>query len=143
MIFDNTNGIISGTMNDVEYVSWEVVKAEMMEDPAFMAEYDKTFLAGAISLALVSYRGEHGLSQTALGKILGMTQPQVCRLEAGDHSPDFATVQRICEALDLEVSLTIGPTQPERRTVPTARRRDIVTDASRQATAVIRPARRR
>lgn len=140
MAANSTDASVKLAMSDVVFEPWETLEADLMRSPAYMAEYDKTFVADSMSMALSHYRAQHGLSQTKLGKLLGMTQPQVCDLESGDHTPDFATIQRICEALGMEITLTIGSTQEERRPVPKTRGA-FHTDASRQATVAIRWAR--
>ena len=87
----------------------EDVLAEQLEDPAFRAEWDRLAPARAVALRLVAYRAEHGLTQTALGRILGMPQPAVARLEAGEHIPSLATLIRLAEALDIEFLVDIKP----------------------------------
>src|SRR5437879_5240164 len=51
------------------------------KDFAFRERWEKTALARAVALRLVAYRGEHALSQSALGRLLQMKQPAVARLE--------------------------------------------------------------
>ncbi|MGH2560179.1 MAG: helix-turn-helix transcriptional regulator [Thermomicrobiales bacterium] len=61
------------------------VFSRQLEDPNVRAEWDRTAPARAVALRLVSYRAEHGLTQTALGRILGMPRSAVARLESGDR----------------------------------------------------------
>ena len=70
------------------------------------------------ALQVVAYRAEHGLSQSALAKLLGMAQPGVARLESGDHTPTIETLQRL--------SGTLGPDwlSVSVRAVATVRRTD-------------------
>jgi transcriptional regulator with XRE-family HTH domain len=56
----------------------------------------------------VAYRAEHRLTQTALAQRLGMRQPAVARLEAGDHNPSFRTLIRLAAALGVEFTLHIS-----------------------------------
>ena len=63
------------------------VLAEMLQDPEFRAEWERTALARAVAEAVIRYRAEHGLSQTALAGMLGWRQPVVARLEAAEHNP--------------------------------------------------------
>ncbi len=62
------------------------VLAEQLKDPAFREEWERTTLAGAVANRVVVYRAERGLSQTQLARKLGVSQPLVARLEAGEHS---------------------------------------------------------
>lgn len=85
------------------------VIARQLEDPAVRAEWDRTVPARAVALRLVSYRAEHGLTQTALGRILGMPQSAVARLEAGDRVPTLETLVRLSDALGIEFLVDIRP----------------------------------
>jgi transcriptional regulator with XRE-family HTH domain len=83
--------------------------AEQLRDPDFRREWERTALARAVAVKVVAYRAEHGLSQRALAQKLGMTQPQVARLEAGEHNPTIDTLTRLAEALDVEFAIDIHP----------------------------------
>ena len=80
-----------------------------MEDPEFRAEWETRAPARVVALRLVQYRVEHGMSQTRLGRLLGMSQPAVARLESGDHLPTLPTLLRIAAALDIEILVDIRP----------------------------------
>jgi DNA-binding XRE family transcriptional regulator len=58
---------------------------------------------------LVAYRQAHGLTQAALAERLGWAQPNVARLEAGQHTPNLATLDRIARRLGLEVTVRATP----------------------------------
>ena len=85
------------------------VLADHLADPAFRDEWERTALARAMALRVVSYRAEQGLSQAALARRLGMRQSAIARLEAGDHEPTFATLQRLARHLGMEFHITIAP----------------------------------
>jgi ribosome-binding protein aMBF1 (putative translation factor) len=91
----------------------ERVVAEQLQDPAFEQEWQRTALAHAVAMRLVAYRAEHGLSQTKLARLLGMKQPAVTRLEAGDHVPTLLTLTRLSQALGMEFHIDITPTKLE------------------------------
>jgi hypothetical protein len=61
------------------------VRAEDLRDPEIRAEYDRTALAHAVAMRVLKYRTDHGLSQSALGRELGMAQPAIARLEPLKH----------------------------------------------------------
>jgi transcriptional regulator with XRE-family HTH domain len=52
---------------------------------------------------------ERALSQTALGRILGMPQSAVARIESGEHVPTIDTLVRLSDALGIEFALNIVP----------------------------------
>jgi ribosome-binding protein aMBF1 (putative translation factor) len=91
----------------------ERVIAEQLQDPAVEQEWQRTALARAVAMRLVAYRAEHGLSQTKLARLLGMKQPAVARLEAGDHVPTLLTLTRLSQALGMEFHIDITPTKLE------------------------------
>jgi transcriptional regulator with XRE-family HTH domain len=87
----------------------EEVLVEHLCDPAFRREWERTAMARAVALKVVAYRAEHDLSQRALAQKLGITQPQVARLEAGEHNPTIDTLARLAETLDVEFAIDIHP----------------------------------
>lgn len=91
----------------------EKVLADQLCDPAFRREWDRTAVARAVALQVLTYRTEHGLSQRTLAKQLGMTQPQIARLEAGEHNPTIDTLARLAQALDIEFVIDVHPRQRE------------------------------
>jgi ribosome-binding protein aMBF1 (putative translation factor) len=85
------------------------VLAEMLQDPEFRAEWERTALARAVAEAVIRYRAEHGLSQTALAGLLGWRQPVVARLEAAEHNPSMDTLLTLARTLGLRVHVDVGP----------------------------------
>src|SRR5438094_603170 len=80
-----------------------------LKEPAFREHWEKTALARAVALRLVSYRVDHKLSQMQLAKRLGMKQPAVARLEAGETTPAWATLGRLSDKLGIEFVVGITP----------------------------------
>lgn len=54
-------------------------------------------------------RLKNGISQTALAKKVGMTQPQIARIESLDTIPTFETLTRYAKGLGLQIKLTVSP----------------------------------
>jgi ribosome-binding protein aMBF1 (putative translation factor) len=86
----------------------EQAVAEHMRDPEYARLAQESELAHQVALRVLTYRTEHGLSQTALARLLGMRQPHVARLEAGEHTPSLATLTRLARVLGLEFNLHIS-----------------------------------
>jgi len=59
----------------------------------------------AMGTYLRRLRDQAGLSQRDLARRLGCQQPAISRLEAGEVRPNIATLQRIAEALGLQLEL--------------------------------------
>lgn len=87
--------------------------AERLKEPAFREAWEGTGLARSVALRVVGYRVEHGLTQTELGRLLGMSQPAVARLEAGEHEPSLATLARLSRSLGIEFHIDITPDMVE------------------------------
>lgn len=77
------------------------------------AELARTALANQLAILVIRYRVDHGLTQTALARKLGMKQPQVARLEAGDHEPSVATLARLANRLGITLRLDLAPDSVE------------------------------
>ena len=89
-------------------VSADEVLAMNLDDEKLRAEWDRLAPARAVANLLVAYRAEHGLSQNALGRLVGLRQPAVARMEAADHNPSLDTLQRLSNRLGLTISVTFG-----------------------------------
>jgi transcriptional regulator with XRE-family HTH domain len=89
----------------------EQALVEELGDPDFRHEWDRTAIARAVALKVLAYRTEHRLSQRGLAQKLGMTQPQLARLEAGEHSPTIDTLARLAQTLDIEFAIDVHPRQ--------------------------------
>jgi transcriptional regulator with XRE-family HTH domain len=116
----------------------EQVLADELLDPAFKAEWDRTAVARAVALKVLAYRTEHNLSQRALAVKLGTTQPQLARLEAGEHNPTIDTLARIAQALDIEFAIDVHPHRREPKLVSKrARTRDTIASYTTGDAAVL------
>jgi len=80
-----------------------------LSDPDYRAEHNRTRFANDVAIRVIRYRGDHTLTQTAFGKLVGMRQPHVARLESGDHEPSLSTLARLSAALDVDFTVAITP----------------------------------
>ena len=135
MLNEHTSAIVLGMAKPVA-TRWltqeESLDAAFRESPKFRDEWYDTALGRTVGTAVLKYRYDHGLSQTALGRLVGMTQPQIWRIEEGEHNPSMQTITRLCDALGLEISLTIRPKSEQRREIPAKLQRNAVCDATDQ-----------
>ncbi len=118
--------------------SHEEVLAERLDaDSEYRREWERTALARAIAVKVISYRAEHGLSQTALAGRLQMTQPAIARLESGEHNPTFPTLLRLSRALGVELAIDIAPTGREPQLIGKRARRNALESFEGNGCAVV------
>lgn len=98
-------------------VSLDEILSRELEDADFRAEWERLAPARAVAHWVIAYRAAHDLTQAQLAAQLGMHQPQIARLESGEHVPDLATLLRLAGGLGLSISVEITPPAP---TVATA-----------------------
>lgn len=60
---------------------------------------------------LEAQRIKQGISQTEFAKRIGMTQPQLAKIENLDSTPTLATLNKYAAGLGLEIKLSIMPLQ--------------------------------
>jgi ribosome-binding protein aMBF1 (putative translation factor) len=87
------------------------VLARRLTSKDFAGEWDRTALARGVAVAVVRYRVEHGLSQAALAKRLGVSQPVVARLEGGEHTPTWETLSRLAREMNVHFVVDVDPTE--------------------------------
>ncbi|MBA3450735.1 MAG: helix-turn-helix transcriptional regulator [Chloroflexia bacterium] len=121
-------------------IPFEQILEEELRDPEFRAEWERLAPARAVANRLILYREDHGLTQTALGRLLGMPQSAIARLETGDHLPTLQTLLKLAEVLDVEILVTMVPLSQRRDTsvqpLPDARITEQIT-TSRGASLTI------
>lgn len=90
-----------------ELLSADELHERDMRDPEYRREYERTRLANDVAIKVIRYRVDHGLSQSQLARMVGLRQPNVARLESGDHEPSVAMLARLADALGLDFSIDI------------------------------------
>ncbi len=87
---------------------WREYRDSQMNDPALQAEYQALEAEFALIRQLIDLRIKRGLSQRQLAERAGMKQPSIARLESG-HTASLRTLQRVADALEADVQVTIVP----------------------------------
>ena len=111
-----------------DLIPFQQMLEEELRDPEFRAEWERRAPARAVANSLIGYRLDHGLTRTALGRSLGMSQPAIARLETGDHLPTLQTLLKLAEALDLEILVTMTPAAQQQDGLPPESRQARVTE---------------
>jgi len=96
--------------------TWETIRtqklASMTAEERRRYEHRKAEVGRAVRVGLeVKARREAaGLSQRRLAEIVGIRQPNIARLEAGDVLPTLGTLDRIADALGLTLEVGFSKT---------------------------------
>lgn len=87
----------------------QVIAEVASQDADFRAEWERTEFARAVARYVVAFRARNDMSQRGLADLLGITQPQVSRLERGDVNPTFETLVRLVGVIGEELTIDIRP----------------------------------
>lgn len=86
-----------------------MAEEKQLVDPSFRAEWQRLAPAREFAATLLRYRAEHKMSQRALAKKLGVSQPRVVKLESGEHNPEIDTIINAVRQLGIEFVLDVAP----------------------------------
>ena len=87
--------------------SWDEVKAARADSTDRRRGYEKAGRAIRLAMEIRALREARGLSQRELAERVGTTQSAIARLEGGNISPSLPTLDKIAEALDAELSVSL------------------------------------
>jgi len=79
-------------MDDIIVVDEEEILESELADPKARAEWDEAAPARALANMVIDIRAQQKLTQKQLAEKLQMTQPQISRLESGEHVPELKTL---------------------------------------------------
>lgn len=79
-----------------------------IDDRQSVASVEELSVIDALSF-LESQRIKRGITQSELAKRIGMTQPQLAKIEQLNSIPTFSTLEKYAAGLDLQISLSIKP----------------------------------
>lgn len=84
---------------------WDEIKPSRADSPERRRGYEKAGRAIRLAGEIRALREGRGLSQRELAAQVGTTQSAIARLEVGHVSPSLSTLDRIADALGVELSL--------------------------------------
>ena len=87
----------------------EVLAKALNTSDEFRREWERNAPARLVAVKLIEYRADHDLSQRRLGELLGVKQPQIARLEAGEHRPSDDSLALIAGSLGIEFVFSFAP----------------------------------
>jgi transcriptional regulator with XRE-family HTH domain len=85
-----------------------------MERPKYRKAYEALEEEFALASAVIAARNQAGLTQQALARKMGTTQPVVARLESGRTRPSMRTLERLAKATGLRLLIRFEPRERKR-----------------------------
>lgn len=96
-------------------MKWEDIERTWFADPEFAAAYEREFPYDELSLEIGGLRADMDLTQTEFGRLVGVPQSTVARLESGKQAPSVATLKRIARATGTELVIEFRRPKRKRR----------------------------
>ena len=92
-------------------VSLAEAREARIHRPEAAAAYQQARIRYELAEAIRTRREELGWSQRQLAERAGMTQPGVARFEAGGTTPTLPLLERLANALDLRLTISLDPAE--------------------------------
>lgn len=99
-------------------MKWTDLREELMGIPGFKEGFDELFPYHELSLEIGGLRADLDMTQTEFGRLIGVPQSTVARLESGQQNPSVATLKRIAEATGTELVIEFRRPKRQRRAQP-------------------------
>jgi transcriptional regulator with XRE-family HTH domain len=94
---------------------WEDIQREWLADPEFREALDLEFPYRELSLEIGGLRADLEMTQTEFGRLVGVPQSTIARLESGKQAPSVATLKRIAKATGAELVIEFRRPKRKRR----------------------------
>lgn len=85
----------------------QTIQSKSSQNQAVKSEYSALGPEYALIKTIINHRLKRGWSQTELAEAIGSRQPVISRLERGEGNPSLQTLQRIAQALDLSLHVSM------------------------------------
>lgn len=86
----------------------EYMQRRLNEDPELKKEFDKLQLQRQVAKIITETRKSKGLKQSELAMKAGTSQTVISRIENGSVSVGLQMLQRIADALDARINITLS-----------------------------------
>jgi transcriptional regulator with XRE-family HTH domain len=81
---------------------------ELLKNKQIKQAYEKLEPEFAVIEIIIQKRLERGLSQKELAKKIGTKQSAISRLESGTYNPSLSFLQKVVEALDAKLKISLA-----------------------------------
>ena len=83
-------------------------KKRLLKDKEIKEAYEKLGPEFAVIEMVIKKRIERGLSQKELAQKIGTKQSAISRLESGTYNPSLSFLQKVGEALDVKLKISLA-----------------------------------
>jgi transcriptional regulator with XRE-family HTH domain len=111
---------------------WEDIREEWLARPGFRETLDREYPYRELALEIGDLRVGLDMTQTEFGRLVGVPQSTVARLESGRQAPSVATLKRIAKATGTELVIEF---RRRKRVRPAKSRKTTASSASGERTA--------
>ena len=87
--------------------NYRQLKAKLLKDKEVRKAYDNLGPEFALIEMIIKRRIEEGLTQRELARKIGTKQSAVSRLESGSYNPSIAFLQKVADALDTKLKVSL------------------------------------
>lgn len=88
--------------------AYKQLKKELLKDKKIKEAYEKLGPEFAVIEMIIQKRIEKGLSQKELAQKIGTKQSAISRLESGTYNPSLSLLQKVSEALDTKLKISLS-----------------------------------
>ena len=89
-------------------VKFEDIKARLMKDEEFKAEYEKLKPRYELITQIIDARNQLNITQEELALRVGTQKSNISRFESGAYNPSLDFVTKIARSLGKEIHITIN-----------------------------------
>jgi len=88
-------------------MKWEDLEKELLAIPGFQEGFDELYPYHDLSLEINGLRADLDMTQTEFGRLIGVPQSTVARLESGQQNPSVGMLKRIAKTTGTELAIEI------------------------------------
>lgn len=93
-------------------ISFDILHGRWIKDPEYRREYDRLGPEFEIARQIIDARIKRRITQEDLAKRMGTGQAVISRLENANAKPSLSLIQRLADALNLNVELKFTQNKP-------------------------------
>lgn len=88
--------------------TYKQLKKELLKDEKIKEAYERLGPEFAVIEIIIRKRVEKGLTQKELAERIGTKQSAIARLESGTYNPNLSFLQKVSEALDAKLKISLS-----------------------------------